>query len=84
MSQHSVSDCIFKDQMAHTSGDVVSITQVVFTTRIALVPIWGWFDLRALFRSEQKFRTDNGSNSRPPGRQASALTTTLPGSVFVM
>jgi hypothetical protein len=29
----------FKDQTAHTSGDVVSITQVAFTSQNALVPI---------------------------------------------
>jgi hypothetical protein len=28
----------FKDQTAHTSGDVVSITQAAFTSQIALVP----------------------------------------------
>jgi hypothetical protein len=30
----------FKDQTAHTSGDVVSITQAAFTFQIALVPIF--------------------------------------------
>jgi hypothetical protein len=38
--EHSVSDCIFKDQTAHTSGDVGSITQAAFTSQITLVPIW--------------------------------------------
>jgi hypothetical protein len=37
--EHSAIDVFFKDQKAHTSGDVVSITQAAFTSLIALVPI---------------------------------------------